>query len=493
MAEKQVRQLVKKLVEGDGKTLKQWRKAMRTSTNQYLQLIHIYPDELKELYKDNTLQAVYRYSSKEGKGLKESIEAAETNGTMDIFKQIGTQTAEEIYREFPTWWSGKYGKKKSGEVTKNSDHILVRGKFGQMEKAREWITEEGWRKVRSNPLMKQFESAFEEIVPEGDKGGKVGRTKAFQKFSRVTQWLHKGKTTVGTRRLIDIYHKLLRANTKKLLNSKETFILDTIEKRFGPILLAWSKNLKVAELKMEDTIQISGSIAPSTMNRRGEEDNDWVNLVPELAKILVKNAKGTKLASDFATKEGSKPFTQRAAERAASNIMDGIAKAARQGGAKVRVKKSFKEQKPKNLKNKKAGSIGKKQKIRKGKRYKGERLAIARRSVQKRKVTESNITLLALLNNKLPRVIMENMSSPSLENRTGRFAQSVKALRTNEKRGMENIIYTYDKDPYQVFEMSGRGDRRWATQARDPRTIIDESIREIAAKIMMGRFITTRI
>ena len=85
------------------------------------------------------------------------------------------------------------------------------------------------------------------------------------------------------------------------------------------------------------------------------------------------------------------------------------------------------------------------------------------------------------------------MSYPSLENRTGRFAQSVKALRTNEKRGMENIIYTYDKDPYQVFEMSGKGDRRWATQARDPRTIIDESIREIAAKIMMGRFVTTRI
>jgi len=86
MAEKQVRELVKRLVEGDKKTMKQWRKAMRTSTNQYLQLIHIYPDELKELYKDNTLQAVYRFSSKEGKGLKESIEAAETNGTMDIFK-----------------------------------------------------------------------------------------------------------------------------------------------------------------------------------------------------------------------------------------------------------------------------------------------------------------------------------------------------------------------------------------------------------------------
>ena len=87
---------------------------------------------------------------------------------------------------------------------------------------------------------------------------------------------------------------------------------------------------------------------------------------------------------------------------------------------------------------------------------------------------------------------MENMSSPSLENRTGRFAQSVKALRTNEKRGMENIIYTYDKDPYQVFEM-GQGDRRWATRARDPRQLIEKSVREIAVEHAMTRFKMQRI
>ena len=58
---------------------------------------------------------------------------------------------------------------------------------------------------------------------------------------------------------------------------------------------------------------------------------------------------------------------------------------------------------------------------------------------------------------------------------------------------MPNIVYTYDRDPYQVFEMSGRGNKRWATQARDPRTIIDKSIREIASKMMMAKFVTMRV
>ena len=41
--------------------------------------------------------------------------------------------------------------------------------------------------------------------------------------------------------------------------------------------------------------------------------------------------------------------------------------------------------------------------------------------------------------------------------------------------------------------MGGRGNKKWATGARDPRTIIDKSIREIASKMMIAKFVTTRI
>ena len=87
---------------------------------------------------------------------------------------------------------------------------------------------------------------------------------------------------------------------------------------------------------------------------------------------------------------------------------------------------------------------------------------------------------------------MDNMSPPSLQNRTGRFAASVRAVSISAVGGQPNIVYTYDRDPYGVFEV-GTGDSRWATKQRDPRSIIDKSIREIAAETMRGRFVTTRM
>ena len=55
------------------------------------------------------------------------------------------------------------------------------------------------------------------------------------------------------------------------------------------------------------------------------------------------------------------------------------------------------------------------------------------------------------------------------------------------------IQYTYDDDPYQVFEMGGRGDSRWATKARDPRFIIEATVREIAKEMMITKFNTQRL
>ena len=101
--------------------------------------------------------------------------------------------------------------------------------------------------------------------------------------------------------------------------------------------------------------------------------------------------------------------------------------------------------------------------------------------------------LLALLNAKLPQTVVKNMGPPGLENRTGRFASSVKATDVSRTaQGHPSIGYTYQKNPYQVFEMS-HGDPRWATTQRDPRKLIDASIREIAAQLAIGRFYTRRV
>ena len=83
------------------------------------------------------------------------------------------------------------------------------------------------------------------------------------------------------------------------------------------------------------------------------------------------------------------------------------------------------------------------------------------------------------------------MREPGLVNRTGRFADSVKVTDiTQTPQGFPSIGYTYQRDPYEVFE-EGSGSK-WANGYRDPRTLIDKSIREIATQFALGRFYTRR-
>ena len=84
------------------------------------------------------------------------------------------------------------------------------------------------------------------------------------------------------------------------------------------------------------------------------------------------------------------------------------------------------------------------------------------------------------------------MGPPGLENVSGRFAGSVRVTDVAQTpKGFPSIGYTYQKNPYQVFE-PGQGIAPWATAERDPRKVIDASIREIAATLLQGRFFTRR-
>ena len=76
------------------------------------------------------------------------------------------------------------------------------------------------------------------------------------------------------------------------------------------------------------------------------------------------------------------------------------------------------------------------------------------------------------------------MGAPRLENRTGRFAGSVRITDiTRTPQGFPSIGYTYQRAPYDKFETD---------PDRDPRKLIDKSIREIAAQYAIGRFYTRR-
>jgi len=106
-------------------------------------------------------------------------------------------------------------------------------------------------------------------------------------------------------------------------------------------------------------------------------------------------------------------------------------------------------------------------------------------------VASTPLALIASLNKALPEAVQDNMGSPALVYRTGRFAQSVHVTDImTTKTGLPSIGYSYQREPYGVFEKSSGS--RFASEQRDPRKLIDKSIRDVAAGLAIGRFFTRR-
>lgn len=103
-------------------------------------------------------------------------------------------------------------------------------------------------------------------------------------------------------------------------------------------------------------------------------------------------------------------------------------------------------------------------------------------------------SLIPIVNEKLHDAIESNMGTPRLNYRTGRFARSAKVVDITEtKAGYASFAYTYMRNPYQVFEFPN-GAPHLATPNRDPRKLIDLSIRDIARELLMTqRFYTRRV
>lgn len=95
----------------------------------------------------------------------------------------------------------------------------------------------------------------------------------------------------------------------------------------------------------------------------------------------------------------------------------------------------------------------------------------------------SLVSLQNLINQHLQSVISANMGDGSSRNilnyRTGRFAASATVERMSQSRaGMITAFYNYMRNPYQTFEP---GYRQGSPKSRDPKLLISQSIREIAA------------
>lgn len=248
----------------------------------------------------------------------------------------------------------------------------------------------------------------------------------------------------------------------------------------GPdVSLSWKKDVDVVkglngalvlELELKDLNQFKGNLS----SWAGEI---FSSIIKGHTESAIKFLEGI----DIANLQGSPTLVDDIESLVGHTIVSGIK------SGKVTTSKKFKA--PRATSSHKSTKAAKKQTQPKKKKNLTTPIRRANNSRQRR-VASSPLALLALLNAKLPETVQKNMRSPKLVNRTGRFASSVRVTDiTPTPKGFPSIGYTYDKFPYQTFEpgyVQGSVDR-------DPRKLIDQSIREIAMQFAIGRFYTRRV
>lgn len=104
----------------------------------------------------------------------------------------------------------------------------------------------------------------------------------------------------------------------------------------------------------------------------------------------------------------------------------------------------------------------------------------------------SPVSIKSLLNKDLATQIQKNMGKGAarsvLNYRTGRFANSAEVSNVLIRDGYVEAFYTYMRNPYATFEPSGQ---QGFPTSRDPRKLIEKSIRQIASTIITNRLKAT--
>ena len=97
------------------------------------------------------------------------------------------------------------------------------------------------------------------------------------------------------------------------------------------------------------------------------------------------------------------------------------------------------------------------------------------------------------INSRLAPAIRANMQGPALHNKTGTFSESAKVVGAEvTPEGFPTLLYTYMRSPYDVFDPA-LGKQPWNKPGRDPKRLIEKSIRDIAQELAIGRFYVRRV
>jgi hypothetical protein len=270
---------------------------------------------------------------------------------------------------------------------------------------------------------------------------------------------------LGSNNIEDVVPLLSNLVTGGIMRYSDYMILDMLRVKYSQVVT------KKGELRADYISVISF--------QQAEHNRDADGQIEQRVKAVFKKfIRGIK-PSDILEQEGSSTLK----EKVGKQVLDSLTPK----GAKVRSALKGKEltstgETSKTIKNEKGPKPS----------FNKYRSAVSGRFIKKKEGLESYLKIRDLINTLLPETVARNMGVPKLVYRTGRFAGSTKVLSVTPTQGSPMINYTYQRSPYQVFEMQ-KGADPWRTPDRDPRKILEESIREITYELALGRFNLRRL
>lgn len=306
--------------------------------------------------------------------------------------------------------------------------------------------------------------------------GKISKEESTSIMSGVER-LHQGKTTVGAAQLAGVMKML---NASRSMKIKE-FVVSEQAKELTDLYKQIDGTYKVVRSKNGYTIKEAHEVAilvdASSKNYAGSEDYDWAKIKP----ILEKSLRNWANKQDWPNHKGSKTPTEKLVDDVEYAVISQLQKVKRAKVSKKVTKPSSKARKSQATKI--AGTTIGTKTVRKRK----SNAKIARHKTQS--TSFSQVKLYAALNSKINAVVAKNMELPGLQYQSGRFASGVRITDVGKTpQGFPSVGYTYQLYPYQTFEPAFRQ----GSIDRDPRKLIDRSIREIAAQMVTGRLYTRR-
>ena len=382
-----------------------------------------------------------------------------------IFPKMEAATLKKIWTEWSVYLSTQSSNIKKKErlnelleakrqlLLKPTEHCFIIASYDTIKKAKSGSGKLG--QIVRKHYSKAKEEELKKIGGQGDKSGaQLGHEEAGRGVATSAVKVLKAEAALARFGASDnpVFKKIIRETKNQLdvsISHEQVITKDgKLRKKYIPIL-TWQKAV----------------------------DNQTAKLNEEAALLYLSQE-----LNDVATRKGSTPLVDGVGQVLLGNAAP--KKARVQGVRKKQINEKSKGNAKKKTRTKKSENVVRDTGI-------GAKSFIQKDRSKSRK--KSLFSVMAMINQRLPETLEKNMRAPGLESRTGRFANSVKLTDVSQTvKGFPSFGYTYEKDPYQVFEV-GKGRSPWATPERDPRLVIDRSIREVAAEMALGRFYTRRV